>query len=36
MDAFLSSLGREGTHFQARGTRELGDFPAKAGISEMA
>lgn len=36
MDAFLSSPGREGFHFQARGTRKLSDFPVEAGISEMA
>lgn len=27
MDAFLSSLGRDGTHFQAGGTRKLISLP---------
>lgn len=36
MDAFLSSPGREGMHFQARGARKLSDFPVEALISEMA
>lgn len=36
MATLLSTLGREGTHSQARGTRKLCDFPAKAGISEVA
>lgn len=36
MDAFLSSPGREGMYFQARGARKLSDFPVEAGISELA
>lgn len=36
MDAFLSSPGRGGMHFQVRGARKLSDFPVEALISEMA
>jgi len=36
MDAFLSSLGREGTHCQAGGTRKPRDLPTKAGINLTA